>query len=116
MIAGFSLGVLAIISGGKVATAATALAVPLVDIALVVTQRFMAGQSPFKGDDCHLHFRLLKAGLSQRVTVRFIWTLAVIFGLIALTLQTKGKMFLLAGLVIVVLLISAFAWTKQREK
>jgi UDP-GlcNAc:undecaprenyl-phosphate GlcNAc-1-phosphate transferase len=115
-IAGFSLGVLAIISGAKVATAATALAVPLVDIVLVVTQRLIAGRSPFKGDDSHLHFRLLKAGLSQRAAVRFIWMLAVIFGLIALTLQTQGKIFLLAGLAILVLLISAFAWNKTKRE
>ncbi|MBD3251606.1 hypothetical protein GF380_04110, partial [Candidatus Uhrbacteria bacterium] len=73
VIAGFSLGVLAIISGAKVAIASAALAVPLVDIVIVVIGRLVRGQSPFKGDRTHLHHRLLQAGLSRRGAVRLIW-------------------------------------------
>ncbi len=113
-IAGFSLGVLAIISGAKVATAATALAIPLVDIVLVVTRRLLRGASPFKGDDTHLHYQLLRAGLSPRNTVRLIWGIALVFGLVALSLQTKGKLFLLAGLVALTLVISYLAWMRRR--
>ncbi len=113
-IAGFSLGVLAIISGAKVATAATALAIPLVDIVLVVARRLLRGASPFKGDDTHLHFQLLEAGLSPRNAVRLIWGIALAFGLLALTMQTKGKLFLLAGLAALTLVISALAVAKKR--
>jgi UDP-GlcNAc:undecaprenyl-phosphate GlcNAc-1-phosphate transferase len=114
-IAGFSLGVLAVISGAKVATAAVALGVPLVDIALVVIGRVARGVSPFKGDDTHLHFRLLKAGLSRRSAVRLIWGIALIFGLAALSLQTKGKIFLFAGLVALVLTISYVTYVRARK-
>jgi UDP-GlcNAc:undecaprenyl-phosphate GlcNAc-1-phosphate transferase len=113
-IAGFSLGVLAVISGAKVATAAVALGVPLVDIILVVIGRIARGQSPFKGDNTHLHFRLLQAGLSRRGAVRLIWGIALVFGLAALTLQTQGKIFLFAGLAAFVLTISYVAYTRSK--
>jgi UDP-GlcNAc:undecaprenyl-phosphate/decaprenyl-phosphate GlcNAc-1-phosphate transferase len=114
VIAGFSLGVLAIISGAKVATAATALAIPLVDIARVVILRVASGRSPFKGDSSHLHFRLLHAGLAPRNAARLIWAVAALFGLIALTLQTRGKLFLLAGLVVLVSMLSFVAWSRRK--
>jgi len=113
-IAGFSLGVLAIISGAKVATASAALGVPLVDIVLVVFHRVTHGTSPFKGDSSHLHFRLVAAGFSSRAAVRFIWTIALAFGLAALALQTKGKIFLLVLLTSAVIGISMYAKIKGR--
>jgi len=114
-IAGFSLGVLAIISGAKVATAAVALGVPLVDIAVVVIGRLVRGTSPFKGDNTHLHFRLIRAGLSPRNAVRLIWGIALIFGLAALSLQTQGKIFLFAGLAALVLMISHVAYIRSKR-
>jgi UDP-GlcNAc:undecaprenyl-phosphate GlcNAc-1-phosphate transferase len=113
-IAGFSLGVLAIISGAKVATASAALGVPLVDIVLVVLDRLSRGTSPFKGDSSHLHFRLLALGFTPRAAVRLIWAIALSFGLIALTLQTKGKIFLLTLLIVAIAGISAYAKGKSR--
>lgn len=112
-IAGFSLGVLAVISGAKVAIAAAALGVPLVDIAIVVTGRLLRGRSPFRGDNTHIHFRLLKAGVSSRNAVRLIWGMALVFGLTALTLQTKGKIFLLTALVALMLTISYVAYMRS---
>ena len=114
-IAGFSLGVLAIISGTKVATAATALAIPLVDIAFVLLGRVAAGQSPFQGDTRHLHFRLLHAGLSPRTAVRLIWGIALVFGLLALTMQTRGRLFLFAGLIVLTGVISVMAWSRSKK-
>jgi UDP-GlcNAc:undecaprenyl-phosphate/decaprenyl-phosphate GlcNAc-1-phosphate transferase len=115
-IAGFSLGVLAIISGAKVATAATALAIPLMDIVLVVGRRLLRGTSPFKGDDSHLHYQLLKAGLSPRNAVRLMWGIALTFGVAALTLQTRGKIYLLIGLFAVTLVISYLAYVKAKAR
>jgi UDP-GlcNAc:undecaprenyl-phosphate/decaprenyl-phosphate GlcNAc-1-phosphate transferase len=113
-IAGFSLGILAIISGAKVATASAALGVPLVDIVLVVVDRLSRGVSPFKGDSSHLHFRLLAAGFSSRAVVRLIWAIALVFGLVALLLQTKGKIFLLVLLAVLITGISAYARGRGR--
>lgn len=115
-IAGFSLGVLAIISGAKLATASAALGVPLTDIVLVVFDRLSRGVSPFKGDSSHLHFRLVAVGLSSRMAVRLIWALALAFGLAALTLQTKGKIFLLVLLTVIIAGVSAYAKGKTLAK
>ena len=114
-IAGFSLGVLAILSGAKVATAATALAIPLIDIGLVVLRRVAAGRSPFKGDTAHLHFQLLNLGFTPRAVVRLIWATGALFGLLALSLQTKGKIFLFIFLAAVISLLSYVAWIKSRR-
>ncbi len=114
-IAGFSLGVLAIISGAKVATASAALGVPLVDVVLVILDRLARGTSPFRGDSSHLHFRLLSIGFTPRAAVRIIWTIALTFGLIALTLQTKGKIFLLTLLIVVIAGISTYAKEKSKK-
>ncbi len=115
-IAGFSLGVLSVISGAKVMIAAAALGVPLVDIAIVVIGRIIRGTSPFKGDNTHLHFRLLQAGMSRRNAVRLIWGIALVFGLAALTLQTQGKIFLIIGLAALVLTISHIAYMRSNRR
>ncbi|MEN9557759.1 MAG: hypothetical protein RL141_128 [Candidatus Parcubacteria bacterium] len=115
-IAGFSLGVLAILSGAKVATAATALAIPLVDVAIVVIRRLMAGRSPFRGDTEHLHFQLLALGLRPRTVARLIWGVGAAAGLLALTLQTRGKIFLFIFLAALVCTASYLAWARGRGR
>jgi UDP-N-acetylmuramyl pentapeptide phosphotransferase/UDP-N-acetylglucosamine-1-phosphate transferase len=115
-IAGFSLGVLSIISGAKVATAAIALGIPIVDIGIVVIGRLARGASPFRGDDTHIHHRLIKAGLSPSTVVRIIWAAAAVFGLAALTMQTKGKIFLLITIAILVVGSSLFAYAHQKTR
>ena len=105
-LAGFSLGFLAIVSGAKVATAFMALGIPLVDFVLVILLRLRAGRSPFRGDDSHLHFRLLRLGFSQQQVAALFWMFASIFGLLALGLQTRGKGLLMVGIVCVTILLS----------
>lgn len=60
------------------------LAVPLLDMSAVIFDRIRCGASPFVADKRHLHHRLLKAGLSHRVTVLFIYVLTLWVGSIAL--------------------------------
>ena len=105
-IAGFSLGVLAILSSAKVAIALTVLAIPITDVALVIGSRIRRGVPWYEGDNAHLHFRLLQAGLSQRTAVFLLWAIALFAGLIALTLQTRGKIFLIATLIVLTTLMS----------
>ena len=102
-IAGFALGFLAVASGAKVATALMAVGLPLADILFVMANRVRQGRSPFKGDRSHLHFRLMDLGLSQRQAVYLLWTISLLFGLVALGFQTRGKVVLLVGLIIVTL-------------
>jgi UDP-GlcNAc:undecaprenyl-phosphate GlcNAc-1-phosphate transferase len=70
---GFILGILAIISGGKIATALLVMAVPILDLLRVMYVRFNHRQPLFKGDREHLHFRLRDAGFSERTTVLFLY-------------------------------------------
>lgn len=114
-IAGFTLGVLAIISGAKVATAAVALGIPIADIIVVIISRLIRGKNPFQGDSSHLHFRLLKVGFSPRVAVRLIWSVALLFGLVALAVQTKGRIFLFFGLLVLVAVISVWTYVRKKE-
>ena len=60
------------------------LAVPILDMSAVILDRIRCGASPFVADKRHLHHRLLKAGLSHRVTVLFIYVLTLWAGSLAL--------------------------------
>ena len=87
---GFTLAGVGIIGLVKV-TAVTAvllpyliLAVPILDISTVVVSRLSKGKSPFTADKSHLHHWLLEAGISQRLTVLFIYALTLWVGSLAL--------------------------------
>jgi UDP-GlcNAc:undecaprenyl-phosphate GlcNAc-1-phosphate transferase len=116
LIAGFSLAFLSIVGGAKLATGLMALGFPLMDAVFVVIGRLADGRSPFKGDDTHLHFKLLKAGLSQKQTVFLIWGLSAVTGVAALGLQSIGKAALIVWIAIAVLGLSAWAGWRQRQK
>ncbi len=62
------------------------LAVPIVDMSAVILLRLRNGKSPFTADKTHLHHRLLKAGLSHRWAVLFIYSLTLWVGSLALAL------------------------------
>ncbi|KAF3885498.1 MULTISPECIES: glycosyltransferase family 4 protein [Nostocales] len=88
---GFTLAAVSVV--GLVKTAATAvllpfliLAVPIVDMSAVILARLRRGKSPFTADKSHLHHRLLRAGLSHRLTVLFIYSLTLWVGSLALVL------------------------------
>jgi len=116
--AGFMLAVLAIVSGGKMATTLLVMGIPLLDMLWVILQRLKRGQSPFTGDRKHLHYKLQEAGLSQPQAVLFLYVLTGIFGVAALFLQSRGKLVALIILVLVMLAIvaSILAIYKRRGK
>jgi len=91
MFLGFILSVLAMVSGGKIATAALVLAFPIIDALFVIVTRLRAGVSIFHADNRHLHHRLLAWGLGQRQAVLFLYAVSLLFGGSALVLQTQGK-------------------------
>jgi len=92
LLLGFILGVLAIISGGKVAIALLVIGIPIIDLAWTILRRLIDKKNPFSfADRKHLHFRFLDLGFSVRQTVLIFYAFAVIFGLIALLLQSRGK-------------------------
>jgi UDP-GlcNAc:undecaprenyl-phosphate GlcNAc-1-phosphate transferase len=105
---GFILGILAIISGGKIATALLVMAIPVLDLIRVVYIRIRHHQGIFKGDRQHLHFRLRDAGFSEWRTVLFLYGVAFTFGLTTLFLPSKAKLVVLGVLTVSMLLLSLF--------
>ena len=88
---GFMLGVLAIISGSKIATALLIMGIPILDVIWVVIKRILTGRSPVSGDNQHLHFRLLNIGLNHRQAVLFLYLVTGFFGLSSIFLSSSGK-------------------------
>lgn len=91
MFIGFLVGVIAIISGGKVATAFLVLAIPFLDSIVVIIARILNKQSPFRPDNRHLHHKLMQLGLKPYQIVLVIYAVSLFFGLLALYTQPIGK-------------------------
>lgn len=115
-LAGFMLAVLAIISGGKIATALLIMGIPLLDMVWVIALRIFRGESPFSGDRKHLHFKLTEIGFSIPQAVLFLYALAGIFGGSALFLQSRGKFIALIILFLVMLAIVASLFSVYRTR
>lgn len=101
---GFLIGVLAVISGGKVATALLVLGIPALDVAFVITRRLLRRKNPFTSSDKeHLHYLLLTKGFSHRQVVLLYVTFAVAFGTTTLLFASWQKLIALAILGVVAL-------------
>lgn len=84
---GFTLagvGVIGLVKTYAIGAVVLTLAVPIIDMSLVIVSRIYRKKSPFRPDKSHLHHRLLKAGISQRLTVLFIYALTFWLGSLAL--------------------------------
>lgn len=105
---GLMLGVLAVISGGKIATALLVMAVPIIDLGWVIFDRLIHRQPLSKGDRRHLHFRLVDAGLSERLVVVLLCAISLSFGITTLFLSSKLKLVALVILFIGVIVLELF--------
>lgn len=115
--AGFMLGVLAIISGGKIATALLILGVPILDVLWVIISRLHQRRSPFhSADRTHLHHRLLDVGFSHRGAVLFLYALTAIFGLLTLLVHGPAKVIALLLLGAVTVVMTAVLWRRVEKK
>lgn len=93
LLAGYMIGTMAIIAGGKIATALLVIGVPALDVGWVIARRVLWERRSFAlPDRKHLHFRLLDVGLTIRQTVAVFWLSSAIFGLAAILLQSRGKL------------------------
>lgn len=121
MFLGFMLGVLPLISGGKLATVFLVLGFPIVDGILVAVGRIARGKNPLTTPDkTHLHHRLLGAGFSQRQAILLIYILAIAFGWVALRASSLGKivasLILCALIAIFILTLTYLRTRKIKEK
>jgi UDP-GlcNAc:undecaprenyl-phosphate GlcNAc-1-phosphate transferase len=94
---GFMLAALAL-AGSEKAPTIVAVAIPLVslglpilDVALAVVRRFLAGKPLFEGDKHHIHHKLLKLGLSQRNAVLSLYAVTAGFGFLSLVLLQQRR-------------------------
>ena len=113
---GFMIGVLAVISGGKIATALLVMGIPILDAAWVIARRLFSHYSPFAADRKHLHFRLLDIGLSHRQSVLVLYFLSAAFGVSGLYLQSVGKVVALVILFAVMLVLAILLVIAYRRK
>ena len=116
-LAGFLLGALAIISGGKIATALLILGLPIFDTAAVIIRRYRRKQSIWQGDRSHLHFRLVEIGLTRTQAVLFYWFAAVAFGTSTLLLQGWEKL-VAVGLIVSLMIafLAGVALIRKRKR
>lgn len=110
---GFSIGVLAVIAGSKVATTLLVVAVPVLDLAWTIIRRKFVERRPVAiGDRGHLHFRLQHAGMSPRRALFFFYSVAIAAGLIGLFTETQTKLIALAAVFILGIII---LWNAQKN-
>lgn len=96
------LATLAILSTSKLATAVLVMGVPMVDGLFTIIRRILSGRSPFWMDNKHLHHLLLRLGYGHRSIALFYWIVSAILGAVALTLSSRGKLFAIIMLAVLV--------------
>ncbi len=102
-LAGFWLGILSILSFGKIGTALLILAIPIMDASYTILRRLKNKRSPFKGDWGHFHHRLLEIGWGRRRIAVFYWIITFVLGVASLFLKGPEKFlaFITVGIVLV---------------
>ena len=116
MFIGFMLAIFAIISGGKMATAALVLGLPILDAFWVIIRRIISGKSPWTADRLHLHHRFLDVGFSQRQTVFMLYGISALFGVVALSAKTKEKLILSFWLIAIMFVIASILVKLKKVK
>ncbi|MFA7169708.1 MAG: MraY family glycosyltransferase [Candidatus Paceibacterota bacterium] len=113
---GFVLSVLAIFSGGKIATVFLVMGFPIFDALWVMLKRHRAGKSLFLGDRKHFCYYLLdEKKWTVKHIVLLIYLLCAIFGLSALALHGVYKFVALLILFGVVLILGRYDIIKVRN-
>jgi len=60
------------------------LAIPLMDTALSFSRRLFSGKNPLKGDNDHIHHRLMKKGFSEKKSANILLVLTGIFSILSI--------------------------------
>lgn len=119
MFLGLMLGVLPLISGGKLATAFLVLGFPIVDGLVVTFSRLLRGLNPLTTPDkTHLHHRFISAGFSVRQAVIAMYLIAILFGWVALRSTTRTKLeagaLLIVSLIVMIMILSKIKIQKSK--
>lgn len=113
---GFMLGILAIISGGKIMTTLLVVGIPVLDVIRVLYLRWRRKQPLHVGDSEHLHFKLLHSGLSQKQAVLLLYAISFTFGVTALFLQSSEKLIAFAFLFVLMLLLGVWLQSGGKKR
>ena len=98
MFIGFMLAALALAGSEKaptmiaVAIPVVSFGLPILDVALALSRRFLSGKPLFRGDRDHIHHKLLDRGLSQRDAVLVLYGVTACFALLSLVLLHDAAM------------------------
>jgi len=116
-LAGFLLGILSILSFGKLGTAVLILSMPMIDAIYTIFRRLKNKKSPFRADWGHFHHRLLDIGWGKRRIAVFYWLVALILGISSLFLKGMGKLlaFMATGIILSVFIILIDKIKKQKS-
>lgn len=112
MFMGFSIAVLAIFSGTKIATALLVLAIPIIDFFWVIGERIRRKKSIFIPDRNHLHYKLMELGWSQKKIVLAYWAITAVIAFIALNTRIIGKSVTLA--LVAVIMVVVLLWINKK--
>jgi UDP-GlcNAc:undecaprenyl-phosphate GlcNAc-1-phosphate transferase len=85
------------------------LAIPVMDAVLSFFRRLLKGKNPFKGDNDHIHHRLMKKGFSEKKSVGILLILTAIFSILSILVSnfrgTPRFIALVTGLLLGILLM-----------
>lgn len=115
MALGFALAALSIIAPARVMTALLVMAIPIVDVAFQIVDRWRHGRSPLQGDRGHLHFRLADLGLPQPFIVLGYWLFCLAFAAAALLIESRLLKLATFG-VLVIVVIGLLVLLSRREE
>lgn len=86
------------------------LAIPVLDTALSFTRRLVSGRNPLKGDNDHIHHRLMRKGFSEKKSANILLILTSIFSVLSIVVSYfRGTLrfvaLLISGLLALLLII-----------
>ncbi|MEH2063203.1 MAG: MraY family glycosyltransferase [Nostoc sp.] len=93
------------------------LLLPVLDTTQVFVRRLLAGNNPLStpGKD-HLHHRLLAWGLSQRNAAFTLWSITLVFNLLAMRIQGMSLTVMVATATSIILLLAFTVWQRIRQQ
>lgn len=117
-LAGFLLGVISILSFGKVGTAILILSIPMIDALYTMIRRLNKRKSPFRADWGHFHHRLMEIGWGKRRIAWFYWLISLILGIASMFLKGIEKLiaFILIGVMLLVFIVIIEKIKDQKSK
>jgi UDP-GlcNAc:undecaprenyl-phosphate GlcNAc-1-phosphate transferase len=115
-LAGFLLGIIAILSFGKVGTAILILSIPTIDAVYTMIRRLQKRKSPFRADWGHFHHRLMEIGWGKRRIAWFYWLISLILGTASLFLEGIEKMIAFITIAILLLVFIFMIETMKKQK